>query len=61
MEVKVPPPLRIILDLKLHLYLENVFSIENYLQRYLYDKINKVLRSDKKQYYSTIKINHIWQ
>lgn len=60
MEVKVPP-LRIILDLKLHLYLENVFSIENYLQRYLYDKINKVLRSDKKQYYSTIKINHIWQ
>lgn len=60
MEVKVTP-LRIILDLKLHLYLENVFSIENYLQRYLYDKINKVLRSDKKQYYSTIKINHIWQ
>lgn len=60
MEVKVPP-LRIILDLKLHLYLENVFSIENYLQRYLYDKINKVLRSDKKQSYSTIKINHIWQ
>ena len=60
MEVKVPP-LRIILDLKLHLYLENVFSIENYLQRYLFDKINKVLRSDKKQYYSTIKINHIWQ
>jgi len=60
MEVKVTP-LRIILDLKLHLYLENVFSIENYLQRYLYDKINKVLRSDKKQSYSTIKINHIWQ
>lgn len=60
MEVKVTP-LRIILDLNLHLYLENVFSIENYLQRYLYDKINKVLRSDKKQYYSTIKINHIWQ
>ena len=60
MEVKVTP-LRIILDLKLHLYLENVFSIENYLQRYLYDKINKVLRSDKKQDYSTIKINHIWQ
>lgn len=59
MEVKVT--LRIILDLNLHLYLENVFSIENYLQRYLYDKINKVLRSDKKQYYSTIKINHIWQ
>ena len=41
MEVKVTP-LRIILDLKLHLYLENVFSIENYLQRHLYDKINKV-------------------
>ena len=60
MEVKVTP-LRIILDLKLHLYLENVFSIENYLQRHLYDKINKVLRSDKKQDYSTIKINHIWQ
>lgn len=60
MEVKVTP-LRIIPDLNLHLYLENVFSIENYLQRYLYDKINKVLRSDKKQYYSTIKINHIWQ
>ena len=60
MEVKVTP-LRIIPDLNLHLYLENVFSIENYLQRYLYDKINKVLRSDKKQSYSTIKINHIWQ
>lgn len=60
MEVKVTP-LRIIPDLNLHLYLENVFSIENYLQRYLYDKINKVLRSDKIQYYSTIKINHIWQ
>ena len=43
--------------MNLHLYLENVFSIENYLQRYLFDKINKVLRSDKIQYYSTIKIN----